>query len=53
MAIMKCADVFRVTFFALEWGWVGGRFSWDDLLMEEFFTREEDFHEGGISSSIL
>ena len=36
-------------------GWVGGGgVTWEDLFMEQFFIREEDFHEGvaGFSSII-
>ena len=50
---MKCTDVFRGTF--SRWGGVGREeVTWEDLSMEEFIMREENFHEGaaGFSSII-
>ena len=46
MVIMKCTDIFRVNF--LPWVGVGRRevVTWEDLSMEEFIMREENFQEG-------
>ena len=50
---MKCRDVFRGTFSL--WAGVGHReeATREDLFMEEFFMREENFHEGGAGFSSI
>ena len=47
MDAMKCTDAFRETF--SRWVRVGRweGVTWEDLSMEEFIMREENFHEGG------
>ena len=54
MVIMKCTYVFRGTF--SHWGGSGSGelVTWEDLSMEEFIMREENFHEmaTGFSSII-
>ena len=48
MAIMKCTEgLFRV---GVGVGW-GEGFTWEDLSMEKFIMREENFNEGGAGSS--
>ena len=55
MVIMKCTDVFRRTF--SRWGGMGvgkgGGVTWEDLFMEEFFVREDNFYEGAQDFSAL
>ena len=53
MVIMKCTDFFRGTF--SRWGGSGSRerITWEDLSMEEFIMREENFHEGGAGFSSI
>ena len=46
MVIMKCTDVFSGTFSPGGDG-SGEGIMWEDLSMEEFFTREENIHERG------
>ena len=50
---MKRTDVFRGTF--LRWGEVVGLrgVTWEDRSMEEFITREENFHEVGAGFSSI
>ena len=45
MVLMKCTDIFRGTFSC--WGGSGSEegVAWEDLSMETFITREENFHE--------
>ena len=54
MVIMKCTDVFRGTFSCC---WVGvglgDGVTREDLSMEEFVMREENFHEGGVGFSSI
>ena len=44
---------FRGAFFVLGWEWVGVRVTWEDLSMEEFIMREDNFHEGGVGFSSI
>ena len=53
MVIMKCTDVFRGTFSRWGGGGSGGGVTWEDLSMEEFIMREENFHEGGAGFSSI
>ena len=46
MVIMKCTDVSGV-FFVLGGGGSGKGVTWEDISMEEFIMREDNFHEGG------
>ena len=51
---MKCTDVFRGLFHVGVGTGRGEEVMWEDLSIEEFFMREENFHEGsaGFSSII-
>ena len=51
MVIMKCTDVLGGTF--SRWGGDGSGVKWEDLSMEEFIMREENFHEGGAGFSSI
>ena len=47
MVIMKCTDVFRGAFHVGVGVGMGEGITWEDLSIEEFIMREENFHEGG------
>ena len=53
MVIGKCKDAFRGDFFVLRGGGGGGN-TWEDLSMEEFIMRDENFRkeDAGFSSII-
>ena len=51
MVIGKCTNVFRGTF--LQWGDRGEGVTWENLSIEEFIMREENFHEGGTGFSSI
>ena len=46
MVIMKCTDVSGL-FFVLNGGGSAKWVTWEDISMEEFIMREDNFHEGG------
>ena len=54
MVIMNSTDVFRGTFSHWGEGELGEGITWEDLSMDEFIMREENFLEGcaGFSSVI-